>query len=61
MGYIGQEPVVFNTTIKENMLFSQPDATIEEIKEALKAANAWDFIEGKMQDGIETTIGGTGG
>jgi len=43
------------------MLFSQPDATDDEINESLKAANAYEFIEGKMQDGIETTIGGTGG
>lgn len=32
------------------MLFAKPDATEEEIKDALKAANAWDFIKAKMAD-----------
>jgi ABC-type multidrug transport system fused ATPase/permease subunit len=54
MIYVGQEPVLFNTPIKENMLFAKPDATDEEIESALKAANAWDFIEDKMgSQGIE--------
>ena len=35
---------MFNATIRENMKFAKPDATDEEIKEALEAANAWDFI-----------------
>ena len=62
IGYVGQEPVMFNTTIRENMLFAKPDATEDEIIEALKAANAWDFIRKKMsKDGIDTTIGGSGG
>jgi ABC-type multidrug transport system fused ATPase/permease subunit len=48
IGYVGQEPVLFNATIKENMLFAKPDATEEEIIDALKAANAYDFILEKM-------------
>ena len=31
MGYVGQEPVLFNATIRENMKFAKPDATDEEI------------------------------
>ena len=31
MGYVGQEPILFNTTIKENMLFAKRDATDDEI------------------------------
>ena len=31
IGYVGQEPVLFNTTIEENLKFSKPDATPEEI------------------------------
>lgn len=61
MGYVGQEPVLFNTSIKENMLFAKPDATDEEIESALKAANAWDFIEDKMgSQGIKAQVGGAG-
>ena len=44
MGYVGQEPVLFNTTIKQNMLLGNPEATEEDIISALKKANAYDFI-----------------
>ena len=44
IGYIGQEPVLFNTTIRENMLFAVPNATEQDIEEALKASNAWEFV-----------------
>ncbi len=44
LGYVNQEPVLFNQSIRENMLFAKPDATDQEIIEALKAANAWDFV-----------------
>ena len=44
------------------MRFAKPDATIDEIKEALRNANALDFIEKKMATtGLDTLIGGTGG
>lgn len=40
------------------MLFAKPDATEQEIMEALKAANALDFIKKKMaKDGIDTVVG----
>jgi len=45
IGYVGQEPALFNTSIRENMQFAKPDATEEEMIEALKAANAWEFIQ----------------
>jgi ATP-binding cassette subfamily B (MDR/TAP) protein 1 len=35
LGYVGQEPVLFNTSIKENILFGKSDATDDEIKDAL--------------------------
>ena len=44
IGYVGQEPVLFNTTIKKNVLFGKPDASDEEVIEALKNANAYDFV-----------------
>ena len=62
IGYVGQEPVLFNTSIRENMLFSKSDATEEEIIDALKAANAWDFISKNMSEkGLDTMVGGAGG
>lgn len=45
VGYVGQEPVLFNSTIKENILLGCPSATDEEIKIALKKSNAWEFIK----------------
>ena len=44
-GYVMQEPVLFNTDIKKNILFGKPDATDEEIYIAAKKANALQFIE----------------
>ena len=53
---------MFNTTIRENMKFSKPDATEEEIIEALKYANAWDFIQKNMAEkGLDTIVGSSGG
>mmetsp|Transcript_6128 Transcript_6128/g.9828 ORF Transcript_6128/g.9828 Transcript_6128/m.9828 type:complete len:587 (-) Transcript_6128:1564-3324(-) len=58
IGYVGQEPILFNTTIKENMLFSKPDATDDEIEQALKSANAWDFIIERLgKEGINAQVG----
>lgn len=49
-------------TIKENILYGKPNATDEEIIEALKSANAYDFIESKMtKEGINTNVGNAGG
>lgn len=60
MGYVGQEPVLFNATIRENMRFAKPDATDNEIRDALNAANAWTFIQ-KIETGLDTIVGGSGG
>ena len=61
IGYVGQEPVLFNTSIKENLLYGKPDATDEEIISALKSANAYDFITEKLSQGINTNVGNAGG
>jgi len=42
------------------MRYSNPEATVQEIEAALKAANAWDFVQ-KMEKGVETNVGGSGG
>lgn len=44
IGFVSQEPILFNTTIKENLLFAKPTATDKEVEEALRDANAWSFI-----------------
>ena len=45
IGFVSQEPVLFNTTILENLKFAQPEATEAECIQALKDANAWNFIK----------------
>lgn len=44
IGVVGQEPVLFATTIAENIRYGFPDATHEEIENSAKIANCHDFI-----------------
>ena len=60
IGYVGQEPVLFNTTIKQNILMGKPDATDAEIMDALKQTNAWEFVS-KYPDGMNEQVGQGGG
>jgi ATP-binding cassette, subfamily B (MDR/TAP), member 1 len=60
IGYISQEAVLFNTTIRENLLFSVPDATEGEMIEALKMASAYSFVQA-LPRGIDTPVGSGGG
>ena len=59
IGYVGQMPVLFAGTIRDNILLGKPTATEQEIINAAKAANAHDFIS-NLHDGFDTDIG-TGG
>jgi subfamily B ATP-binding cassette protein MsbA len=56
---VTQEPILFNDTIAANIALGKPDATLEEIKEAAKIANAYDFIT-KKEQGFNTMIGDRG-
>jgi len=56
---VTQEPILFNDTIAANIALGKPDATIEEIQEAAKIANAYDFIT-KKEQGFDTMIGDRG-
>jgi ATP-binding cassette subfamily B (MDR/TAP) protein 1 len=59
MGYVGQEPVLFAMTIKENLLVAKPDATESELYDALKRANAYDFVI-KLENKLDTFVGASG-
>ncbi len=59
MGLVTQDSILFNDTIKENLLVGKPDATEDEILEALKIANAWEFVK-ELPDTINTNIGDSG-
>jgi ABC-type multidrug transport system fused ATPase/permease subunit len=44
IGYVSQEPVLFNTTIRKNILMGKLNATDAEVISALKKTNAWEFV-----------------
>jgi len=44
IGVVSQEPILFQATIRENILFGRDSATEEEVHESAKMANAHDFI-----------------
>jgi ATP-binding cassette, subfamily B, bacterial len=54
-----QEPLLFSTSILENIRYGKPDATDEAVEAAAKAANAHDFIA-ELPDGYLTTLGERG-
>lgn len=56
ISYIPQGNTLFSGTIEENLRIANPAATGEEIEEALKQADAWQFIQ-EMPDGLQTNIG----
>ena len=59
MGLVTQDSILFNDTIKNNVLIGKPDATENEILEALKIANAWEFVK-DLPEGINTNVGDAG-
>lgn len=59
MGIVTQEPILFNDTIASNIALGNPVATIDEIEQAAKVANAHDFIMQK-EDNYQTNIGDRG-
>ncbi|KAF9672949.1 hypothetical protein SADUNF_Sadunf11G0097500 [Salix dunnii] len=56
MGLVNQEPVLFATSIKENILFGEEGSSMDDVIRAAKDANAHDFIT-KLTDGYETQVG----
>ena len=56
IGVVSQEPVLFDTTILENIRFGREDASMEEIQEAAKKANAHEFIT-SLPEGYNTHVG----
>lgn len=59
IAYVPQEVLLFAGTIGENILFGKTTATEEEIIEAAKKANAWNFIK-DFPEGLETKVGDRG-
>ncbi|OGW70998.1 MAG: hypothetical protein A2047_01550 [Omnitrophica bacterium GWA2_41_15] len=59
IGTVSQETILFNDTVRNNIAFGKPDANIEDVIGAGKAANAHNFIM-KMSMGYETIVGDRG-
>lgn len=59
MGLVTQDSILFNDTVKGNLKVAKEEASDEEIIEALKVANAWEFVQ-TLPLGIDTNIGDSG-
>lgn len=59
MGLVTQDSILFNDTIRNNVALGKENATDEEITDALKIANAYEFVK-DLPQGIETNIGDSG-
>ncbi|XP_056142526.1 ATP-binding cassette, sub-family B (MDR/TAP), member 4 [Lampris incognitus] len=59
IGVVSQEPILFATTITENIRYGRPDVTEQEINRAAKEANAYDFIM-TLPDKFDTLVGDRG-
>ncbi|MBO4877162.1 MAG: ABC transporter ATP-binding protein [Ruminococcus sp.] len=59
IGIVSQETYLFNGTIRDNLLYAKPDATEEELIDACKQANIYEFIS-KQEDGLDTKVGNRG-
>lgn len=60
LGLVTQDSILFNDTVKNNVLLGNKTATDEDVIEALKIANAWDFVK-ELPNGLNTNIGDSGG
>jgi ATP-binding cassette subfamily C protein CydD len=59
IGWIGQKPMIFNGTIGENIRFARPEASDEDVAEAIRLARLTEVIA-KLPAGLETRIGEAG-
>ncbi len=58
-GMVPQEVLLFGGTIRENILYGRPDATEEELIQAAKQSNSWEFIS-TFPEGLDTIVGERG-
>ena len=56
VGLVSQEPVLFNMSVADNIRYGRPDASLEQVEEAARAANAHQFIEA-LPEGYSTMLG----
>lgn len=59
IGFVSQDTFIFHGTIRDNLCFSYPGASLQQVKEAARLANADEFIE-RLPEGYETVVGDRG-
>ncbi|EKO08727.1 ABC transporter, ATP-binding protein [Leptospira interrogans str. C10069] len=59
IGYVPQDPILFHSSIRDNLLWSREDSTEEELWQACKIANADQFIQ-RLPNGLDTIVGDRG-
>ncbi|MFD2828488.1 ABC transporter ATP-binding protein [Leeuwenhoekiella polynyae] len=59
MGLVTQDSILFNDTVRNNILLGKPEASDEEVIDALKIANAWEFVN-ELPLKLDTNIGDSG-
>ncbi len=59
IGLVPQDTMLFNTSIKQNVLYGRLDASDDDVVAALKAANAWEFVQ-KLPQAMDTVVGERG-
>jgi len=60
IGFVLQEPFLFNASLEDNIRYGRPEASLETVQAAARAAHIADFVEG-LPDGYRTVIGERGG
>lgn len=60
IGTVLQDPLLFNDTVRNNIAYGRPEATMQEVEQAARAANAHSFIS-QLPDKFETMVGERGG
>src|SRR3954463_11245722 len=56
IGTVLQDPLLFNDTVRNNIAYGRPEATLEEVERAASAANAQPFIV-QLPEGFDTMVG----
>ena len=59
IGVVAQETVLFNTTLRNNILYGKLDATEDELWDAVKASALFDYVQ-RLPNGLDTLVGERG-